>query len=92
MENNNSKNNKKKKGGFNIYWIYGIFILVILVIQLFGYGMGSNQEIDYKRFMSLAEQDVIEKLVVVNRSDARVYIEKSALDSDEFKDISQDAF
>ncbi len=92
MENNNSKNNKKKKGGFNIYWIYGIFILVILAIQLFGYGMGSNQEIDYKRFMSLAEQDVIEKLVVVNRSDARVYIEKSALDSDEFKDISQDAF
>lgn len=90
MENN--KNNKKKKSGFNIYWIYGIFILVILMIQLFGYGMGSNQEIDYKRFINLADQDVIEKLVVVNRSDARVYIEKSALDSDEFKDISQDAF
>lgn len=95
MENNNktnNKNSKKKKGGFNIYWIYGIFILVILLIQLFGYGMGSNQEIDYKRFIGLAEQDVIEKLVVVNRSDARVYIKKSALDSDEFKDISQDAF
>ncbi|HLT93765.1 MAG TPA: ATP-dependent zinc metalloprotease FtsH [Membranihabitans sp.] len=95
MENtnkNNHKTNKKKKGGFNIYWIYGIFILVILLIQLFGYGMGANQEIDYKRFISLAEEDVIERLVVVNRSDARVYIKKSALDSDEFKDISQDAF
>lgn len=95
MENtnkNNNKTNKKKKGGFNIYWIYGIFILVILLIQLFGYGMGANQEIDYKRFISLAEEDVIERLVVVNRSDARVYIKKSALDSDEFKDISQDAF
>ncbi len=94
MENNKNtnKNNKKKKGGFNIYWIYGIFILIILLIQLFGYGMGANQEIDYKRFMALAEEDVIEKLVVVNRSDARVYIKKSALDSDEFKDISQDAF
>lgn len=94
MENNtnNNKNSKKKKSGFNIYWIYGIFILVILMIQLFGYGMGGNQEIDYKKFISLAEQDVIEKLVVVNRSDARVYIKKSALKSDEFKDISQDAF
>lgn len=88
----NKKNNNKKKSGFNIYWIYGIFILVILMIQLFGYGMGSNQEIDYKKFIDLAEQDVVEKLVVVNRSDARVYIKKSALDSEQFKDISQDAF
>ncbi|MBY5957948.1 ATP-dependent zinc metalloprotease FtsH [Membranicola marinus] len=91
MENNN-KQKKKKKGGFNIYWIYGIFILVILMIQLFGYGMGSNKEIDYKKFIELADQNVIEKLVVVNRSDARVYIKKSALNSNEFKDISQDAF
>jgi len=91
MENNN-KQNKKKKGGFNIYWIYGIFILVILMIQLFGYGMGSNKEIDYKKFIDLADQNVIEKLVVVNRSEARVYIKKSVLNSDEFKDISQDAF
>lgn len=90
MENNNKQ--KKKKGGFNIYWIYGIFILVILMIQLFGYGMGSNKEIDYKKFIALADQNVIEKLVVINRSDARIYIKKEALNSNEFKDISQDAF
>lgn len=91
MENSN-KQNKKKKGGFNIYWIYGIFILVILMVQLFGYGMGTNKEIDYKKFIDLAEQNVIEKLVVINRSDARVYIKKDVLNSDEYKDISQDAF
>ncbi len=92
MENNNKKKKKKKKGGFNIYWIYGIFILVILMVQLFGYGMGSNKEIDYKKFIELSDQNVIEKLVVINRTDARIYIKKSALNSDEFKDISQDAF
>lgn len=92
MESNKNNNAPKKKNKFNIYWIYGIFILVILAVQIFGYGMGSNQEIDYKKFIELAENNSIEKLVVVNQSEARVYIKKSELSRDEFKDISQDAF
>src|SRR5690625_6474780 len=54
--------------------------------------MGSHQEIDYKKFIQLAEDNSIEKLVVVNQAEARVYIKKSELSRDEFKDISQDAF
>jgi len=92
MESNKNNNAPKKKNKFNIYWIYGIFILVILAVQIFGYGMGSNQEIDYKKFIQLAEDNSIEKLVVVNQAEARVYIKKSELSRDEFKDISQDAF
>src|SRR5690625_7323771 len=92
IESNKNNNAPKKKNKFNIYWIYGIFILVILAVQIFGYGMGSNQEIDYKKFIQLAEDNSIEKLVVVNQAEARVYIKKSELSRDEFKDISQDAF
>lgn len=92
MESNKKNNAPKKKNKFNIYWIYGIFILVILIVQIFGYGMGGNQEIDYKKFISLAEDNSIEKLVVINQAEARVYIKKSELSRDEFKDISQDAF
>src|SRR5690625_7113425 len=82
MESNKNNNAPKKKNKFNIYWIYGIFILVILAVQIFGYGMGSNQEIDYKKFIQLAEDNSIEKLVVVNQAEARVYIKKSELSRD----------
>src|SRR5690625_1442166 len=92
MESNKNNNAPKKKNKFNIYWIYGIFILVILAVQIFGYGMGSNQEIDYKKFIQLAEDNSIEILVFVNQAEVSVYINESDLSRDEFNDISRDAF
>lgn len=92
VDNNNQNNNPKKKSKFNAYWIYGILILVMLMFQIFVNDMWGQQEIDYKRFTQLADQNSIEKLVVVNQSEARVYIKKEELKRDEFKDISQDAF
>lgn len=94
-EPKNTKNNKgpnKKGSKFNIYWIYGIVILVLLVIQVYSAGVGASEEISYKRFNELAQSGAIDKLEVVNKTTAKVYIKKSKLDSEEFKNISQDAF
>ncbi|WP_236975415.1 ATP-dependent zinc metalloprotease FtsH [Membranihabitans maritimus] len=95
MDNNknNKKNSNNKKGNkFNIYWIYGIIILLLLFFNIIGSGFGGGQEIDYKKFKSLAENGDINRLEIVNKSEAKVFIKKSRLDSEEFKDISQDAF
>lgn len=89
---NNNKGSNKKGNKFNIYWIYGIVILILLIINFLGSGFGASEEISYKRFNTLALSGAIDKLEVVNKNTAKIYIKKDRLDTEEFKDITTDAF
>lgn len=80
------KPGKEKPGkGFNFYWIYGIIILLILSINLFS-GSGGLYKItqeDYKEYVAEGE---IDKIMIVNRSYAEVWLKESALNKDPHKD------
>jgi AFG3 family protein len=79
--NENEKGQKtdtnKNNGGkpkFNIYWVYGLIALVFIGIQFIDFG-GGPKVISWQEFEKtmLAANDV-EKIVVVNREKAEVYI------------------
>jgi AFG3 family protein len=100
-ENKQNKKPDSKQGSsggqnfkpkFNIYWIYGIIGLAIIGTYLMS--MGSKaEEISLQRFENemLRNYDV-ERLVVVNKERAEIYIKKDRLSSGKYKDTGERNF
>jgi ATP-dependent metalloprotease FtsH len=76
----NDRNEKERpKRSFNFYWIYGIIILVILSINLFQYNTGNTATISNAEYRSMLESGDVERIVVVNDQQVRVYLKEEAL-------------
>ncbi|MFP4847243.1 ATP-dependent zinc metalloprotease FtsH [Winogradskyella sp. PE311] len=78
MAKDNKNLNKKPK--INPYWIYGIIIAAFLSIQLFSGGFGSSNgtETTPAQFLDYLEKGDVEKVMIVNKREARVYLTKEA--------------
>ncbi len=86
-DNNNKGNlNPKpprgnKKGKFNFYWIYAIMFFVIFVIYFMGQG-DSSQETDDLELQAMLRQGDVEKIDIINREKAEIYIRPEVLEQD----------
>ncbi len=78
MENN--ENNGPKKFNLNSYWIYGIFILLIIAINLSVMVNTKTTVISLGKFEEMARGGEIEKVEVVNRNNVNVFIKKEVLE------------
>ena len=86
MEEQNNNEKRTPKVNFNSYWIYGIIILVLIGFNLIYLPDSGKEAItinDYEQFV--ADGDV-ERLEVINKKDALVYIKKDKLKKDVHKD------
>ncbi len=74
----NDKNSKKPR--FNIYWVYGIILVLLLGLQFFGNNFNSNVKKmsfqDFKR--EYLDEGKVEKLIVVNKEEVEVFLKKDA--------------
>jgi cell division protease FtsH len=77
---------------FNVYWIYGIIAIAIIGTYLLNM-RGGPEEISWQRFEKeiLASHDV-EKIVIVNKERAEIYIKKDRLSSGKYKDTGAKGF
>lgn len=87
---NNSNNpfelfNKNKKNGgkspkFNAYWIYGIIAIVFIVVQFYMTNSRGPVETNWRKVKTtmLASND-IDRIVVVNDKQAKIYLKKDRL-------------
>ena len=80
MENKDPKNNPKKFS-FNSYWIYGIIILVILSINMSVMITKKTEVISQGKFEQLANEGVVDSVVVVNYKYVNVYLTEQAIKS-----------
>jgi len=81
-ENNNKLNNNFPK--FNIYWIYGLIAVAFIGLQFIDMGDDSN-EITWQRFeKEMLRPHDVEKVVVVNRDKAEVYIKSDRFTSGKY--------
>ncbi|MDI9338562.1 MAG: ATP-dependent zinc metalloprotease FtsH [Alphaproteobacteria bacterium] len=80
LKPNNSKNNPTK---FNIYWIYGIVLLVLLSIQYFASDsdLVKTNEKEFNEKM-LIPGDVYKLLLIENKKIVEVYIKPDSLKKD----------
>jgi cell division protease FtsH len=60
------KNDTSKMFRFNIYWMYGIILLLVSSLWFMG-DNSANKEIGWTDFQHLAQEDVFEKLLVYNK-------------------------
>ncbi len=81
-----------KKPKFNLYWIYGAIAVVFIAIQIFGSG-SKPLEINYQKFERemLTNRDV-EKVEVVNREVARIYIKQDRLHLPRYEELFDRGF
>ncbi|MBL7982842.1 MAG: ATP-dependent zinc metalloprotease FtsH [Flavobacteriales bacterium] len=90
-ERNENNGKERPKRSFNFYWIYGIIILVILSINLFNY-TGGVVPIDPTEYQKMLEAGDVERIVVVNEQQVRVFIKKDRLAQPPHKDKIKDSF
>lgn len=85
------KNNSpdKKSSNFNVYWVYGL-VLGFLAITFFLNPLSDTKEITMLQFeQTMLSQGDVQKIVVVNKESAEIYIKPEQLQKDKYKDVSQ---
>jgi len=91
-ETNDKKNDNgipKMKNGrpkFNFYWIYALLFLLIIGLQFMNWGTPAKNIGLGELKQMLGEQDV-EKVVLVNKEKAEIFIRKDKLSKDKYKDV-----
>jgi len=81
--------NNDKKPKFNITWIYGIIAIALFGMMFFNFG-SKPVEITWNRFEQkmLIPHDV-QKIVVINRETAEIYIKTDRLSQPEYDDLKK---
>jgi len=84
MSDNENKDPQKtpNKVNFNSYWIYGIIILVILGINMSVMMNNSTKNITYTEFEEKVAGNKVERVDVINKQIAHVYLTPDALKTD----------
>ncbi|MCY2688048.1 ATP-dependent zinc metalloprotease FtsH [Salinimicrobium sp. TH3] len=91
MAKEQSKNKEPKKPKFSAYWIYAAIILVFLGINFYsGSGFNEPAKTNPAEFLDYLEQGDVEKVVIVNRNQARVFLTEEAKSKEVHKDAVQE--
>jgi len=75
-----SNKNINKKPKISSYWIYGIILAIFLFINIFsgGFGGSTGAPTTPSQFFEFLEQGDVEKVEIVNKGEAKVYLTKEA--------------
>jgi len=102
MESTNKPNNNKKgkinipkKPKFNIYWIYGILVIALIVLQFTRGGSlkEADRTITWNELSKIIAKDDVEKIIVVNKESSEVYIRKESVENDSsYKNLKPEGF
>lgn len=78
--NENNKKSPIKSFKFSIYWIYLLILAGFIFLEFYDFG-AKPEEIDFFRLKEMVQKGDVEKIVVVNKEIAEIYLRKEALDS-----------
>jgi cell division protease FtsH len=82
---------KNPRNKFNFYWIYGIIAVIFIALTFTNWGSGTKQ-IDWGELRTMLQDQDIEKIVVVNKEEAEVYITKEALNESKYEDVKDQGY
>jgi ATP-dependent metalloprotease FtsH len=82
------KKNKSKGLKFNFYWIYAIIAILFFGIQIFS-SNGNSKETTWQDFnRNMLQLHEVEKVVVINKEIAQIYIKAALLTKEKHKAVS----
>ena len=84
MQDNQNNNNADSGGGsnrpkFNYYWIYAVVAVILIALNFFWISP-QTKNIDWNKVETIIRADDVDKLVIINREYADIYLKKEALD------------
>ena len=95
MTENNANNqgaekkpDKNSKPRFNTNWIFAILALSVILFQLF-YGGKTVEKTTTSEIKKMIEHRDIDKLVVVNKEEAEIYLKKEAIESGRYPKLQK---
>ncbi len=77
---------KSSKGKFNFYWIYSIIALAFFAIYFLN-SNGSIKETNWGDLKQMLEEGDVEKIVLVNRQYAEIFIKQDKLSKSRYSDV-----
>jgi AFG3 family protein len=78
-------NNKKNTPKFNFYWVYGAIFVLILAFQFLNSGDAASKNISTNKFTEILNSNDIKEIVIVNRSNAQIYLTEKALNKEAYR-------
>lgn len=85
FENLPGANGKKPK--FSFYWIYAILFIIFVGIQFFSGGEDAKKT-DWKDLKQMLENSDVDKIILVNKEVAEIYIKADKLSEEKYKGVS----
>ncbi len=84
----NLSGGKGKMPKFSFYWIYAILALIFLGIQFMDFG-SSSKKTDWKDLRQMLVDKDVQKIVLVNKETAEIYIKPEDLKKEKYKDVAK---
>jgi ATP-dependent metalloprotease FtsH len=86
QDQGNSKLPKMPKVKFNFYWIYGVLGIILFALYLNNMGT-TPKELGWGELKEMLVSQDIEKIYLVNKEQAEIYIKKEKLSLPKYKDL-----
>jgi cell division protease FtsH len=83
---------KNKGTGFGSYWIYGLIALFLIGINIYSFQSINNEPIQWSAVKVMLDKGHVEKLEVINKEDAYIYIKADSLKLDSHKKANKSKF
>ncbi|NOX45465.1 MAG: ATP-dependent zinc metalloprotease FtsH [Chlorobi bacterium] len=80
---------KPDKPKFNFYWIYGIVAVVFLALT-FTNMENKAKDVEWGQLKQMLAEEDIEKILVVNKEEAEIYVKKDRLEKSRYKDLGEE--
>lgn len=92
-----SEQNKKNKGNtpkfkFNMYWLYGAIFVAFIGISFLNDSALSTKNISKNEFEKILASNDINRILVINKSIAQVFIKSEALSKEPYKKAASSPF
>lgn len=86
-KNNTTKpTNNTPKFKFNMYWIYGAIFVLIIGFNFFSEGALATKKISTNEFYEILTKNEVDKILVVNRTVAQVFLTKEAMAQEKYQE------
>ena len=83
---------KRTKPKFSFYWIYALLAIVFIALNYFNY-TNPTKEISWPKLEQILEKQHVDKIVIINKEKAEIYIKKDILQKDTaYKDFQKKSF
>ncbi len=83
-------NDKKPK--FNFYWIYGLIFVAFIVLNYVGSSPVANSKRGFNDLKTMLKNGDVDHLEVVNNKSVNIYLSETALNKEEYDDVSKGKF